>query len=58
MENRSHQTLSRGAVCPCASRSLVRRFQFAIMKTSFDDIHGLDRAIPPVLGVQGGWIIQ
>lgn len=32
LEKRSCETWSRSALCPCASRSLVRRFQFAIMK--------------------------
>ena len=58
LEKRSCETWSRGALCPCASRSLVRRFQFALMKPSSDGAYGPDRAVPPVLGCQGGWIIQ
>lgn len=58
LEKRSCETWSRGVLCPCASRPLVRRFQFAIMKQSSDEVYGPNRAVPPVPRCQGGWIIQ
>lgn len=53
LEKRSCETWSRGALCPCASRSLVRRFQFALMKPSSDGAYGPDRAVATCAGVPG-----